>query len=155
MSIEVRRLGPDDWRDWRDLRLSALAESPSAFGATFSQALGYAEEDWRRRTTNGVVAYDADQPVALGAGFPEDGRISVVSMWTDPRWRGQGIGGAVLDAVVAMGAERGLGARLFVMRANPDVARLYERRGFRRTGLVEEHGGRIAEEMVLEPQAEP
>ena len=39
------------------------------------------------------------------------------------------------------------------MRDNPDAGRLYERHGFVRSGLVEEHGGRPAEQLVF--QADP
>ena len=47
----------------------------------------------------------------------------------------------------------GLRAHLFVMLENPEAARLYERHGFVRSGLIEEHGGRLAEQLVF--QAEP
>jgi len=40
-----------------------------------------------------------------------------------------------------------------VMLENPEAARLYERHGFVRSGLIEEHGGRLAEQLVF--QAEP
>lgn len=145
----MRRARADDCRDWRDLRLRALADSPEAFGSSLAREQGFVETDWRDRTADSFVAYADGVPVAIGAGFDEAGQLSVVAMWTAPDWRGRGIGGAVLDAIVALAAERGVSARLFVMRANPDAARLYERHGFRPSGLVEEHGGRLAEELVL------
>ncbi|MEP6816876.1 MAG: hypothetical protein ABI873_15140, partial [Marmoricola sp.] len=61
---------------------------------------------------------------------------------------GRRSGGMVLDQVVAEARERDLLPHLFVMRANPEAGRLYERHGFVRSGLVEEHGGREAEQLV-------
>ncbi len=155
MSTDVRRLGPEDWRDWRDLRLRALAESPSAFGSNLAREQGFGEVEWQERATDSFVAYAGGVPVAIGAGTAQDDGLSVVAMWTEPDRRGEGIGGLVLDAIVDLARERGLRARLFVMRANPEAARLYERHGFRRSGLVQEHGGRAAEELVADARGEP
>ncbi|MBZ5203293.1 GNAT family N-acetyltransferase, partial [Planomicrobium chinense] len=71
-------------------------------------------------------------------------------MWTDPAYRGRGLGGVVLEMVVEDARRRGLVPHLFVMQDNPSAARLYERHGFVRSGLVEEHGGRLAEQLVRE-----
>ncbi|MEV6925276.1 hypothetical protein AB0M46_12345 [Dactylosporangium sp. NPDC051485] len=31
MTIAVRRLGPEDWQEWHDVRLAALAGAPEAY----------------------------------------------------------------------------------------------------------------------------
>ncbi|MCW2757630.1 MAG: hypothetical protein JWO46_1376 [Nocardioidaceae bacterium] len=153
MTLEVRALTADDWPVWRDLRLRALADSPSAFGSTLAREQGSAEADWRELLTGlSFAAYVDGVPAAIGAGFAHDDRhVMVVAMWTDPDFRGRGAGGEILEAVVAAARERGLLPHLFVMQANPEAARLYERHGFVRTGLVEEHGGRLAEELQADP----
>ncbi len=157
--VELRTIGSDDWQDWRSIRLRALAESPAAFGSDLTREQAFTERDWRDRAGGGsVLAYDDGVPVSMGAGFADErpGFLMVVAMWTEPARRGEGLGGRVLDAVVAMAQERGLTAHLFLMQANPEAARLYERHGFVRSGLVEEHGGRLAEQLVhARGQAEP
>jgi len=102
-----------------------------------------------------VLVYDEGRPVAMGAGFAGErpGFLMVVAMWTEPERRGEGLGGQVLDAIVEMARSLGLRAHLFVMLDNPQAAHLYERHGFVRSGLIEEHGGRPAEQLVF--QAEP
>jgi GNAT superfamily N-acetyltransferase len=156
--VQLRVIGPDDWADWRRIRLRALAESPAAFGSTLAREQGYDESEWRDRADGSVLVYDDGVPVAMGAGFADDrpGHLMVVAMWTEPARRGEGLGGLVLDAVVAGALERGLVPHLFVMEANPEVGRLYRRHGFVASGLVEEHGGRPAAELVYgQGQAEP
>ncbi len=149
--VELRRIGPDDWQDWRSIRLRALAESPAAFGSNLAREQGFAESTWRERTEGSVLVYDAGVPVSMGAGWQEEDRegfTMVVAMWTEPSRRGEGLGGRVLDELVRMAQAEGLTAHLFLMQENPEAGRLYERHGFVRSGLVEEHGGRLAEQLV-------
>ncbi len=49
--IEVRVVTADAWRAWRQLRLSALAQAPAAFGSTLAQwsGPGDIEERWCAR----------------------------------------------------------------------------------------------------------
>ena len=154
--VELRTIGPDDWQDWRSIRLRALADSPAAFGSDLAREEANTEDVWRDRAGKGsVLVYDEGRPVAMGAGFAGErpGFLMVVAMWTEPERRGEGLGGQVLDAIVEMARSLGLRAHLFVMLDNPEVAHLYERHGFVRSGLIEEHGGRLAEQLVF--QAEP
>ncbi len=147
-------IGPDDWRDWRSIRLRALAESPSAFGSTLAREQEFAEADWRERTSSSALVYDEGVPVAMGAGFEDEpGQMMVVAMWTEPDCRGQGLGGRVLDAIVSLARSRHLVPHLFLMPGNGVAGRLYERHGFVRSGHVEDHGGREAEQLVF--QADP
>ncbi|WP_322795403.1 GNAT family N-acetyltransferase [Tepidiforma sp.] len=55
-----------------------------------------------------------------------------------PRWQRQGVGTAVIRAVQARAAERGLPVTLRVLKVNPARA-LYERLGFQHTGQTDTH----------------
>lgn len=133
---------PDRWQAWRALRLRSLREDPHAFGSTHEAEARFGEETWRARLdgTSGpaVLAYVGDTAVGMGAGWlHEPGHLMVVAMWTDPGWRGRGVGGAVLGHVVDWAEERGQRVGLWVADANPDARRLYERSGFRTDGRRE------------------
>jgi ribosomal protein S18 acetylase RimI-like enzyme len=58
-------------------------------------------------------------------------------MWVAPGWRGQGVGEALVAAVVAEGRRRGASeVRLWVTATNDPARRLYRRCGFEPTGAA-------------------
>jgi ribosomal protein S18 acetylase RimI-like enzyme len=130
----VRRLGPDDWQTLREIRLSALADAPDAFGSTLEREQAFEEDDWRRRTSGAVVVVEEPGPVSMGGTFvADDGVLHVWGMWTHPEHRGRGHARAVLDALLPGDRE----ARLDVNVDNPGARAVYERYGFVRTGELE------------------
>jgi GNAT superfamily N-acetyltransferase len=164
--FSVHRVRADQWRQWRDLRLRALAESPRAFGSTYQENAGYPDETWleRTRALAGAaqdramfVAIDptADIWIGCAGGFADedDGIASLISMWVSPEHRGRGVGRSLVEAVIgwarATGYER---LRLDVVRGQDSAVRLYSRLGFRPTGRwipMPRDPSLIEDEMVL------
>ncbi|HEY0374884.1 MAG TPA: GNAT family N-acetyltransferase, partial [Amnibacterium sp.] len=131
--IEVRRIGEDDWREWRSLRLAALATDPAAFGSTLADWSGPddLEARWRARLAGSpfAVLLDLDgRPVGMIAAMLEGGAVEVVSLWVDPAARGRGVGDAAVAAVVDFAAGRDV--LLSVRTENGPAIRLYRRCGF-------------------------
>jgi predicted GNAT family acetyltransferase len=130
---ELRRLGPEDWEEFRDIRLRSLADSPDAFGSTLEREETFTEDDWRRRLTGPVYVVDDPRPVAIGGIFDTDGTPHVWGMWTEPAHRGRGHSRTILDALIPVGTS----AQLDVNVANADARAAYERYGFVGTGHLE------------------
>jgi GNAT superfamily N-acetyltransferase len=156
VSHAVREVGGDDWPTWREIRLRALADSPSAFGSTYARELAFTEQDWRRRLSGDgvcVLAEDDGRPVGMGGGFPDlPGFLHVVAMWVDPAHRGHGVGHAVLRGVDAWAQRRGLRLHLDVNTANAAARPSYERFGFAGTGEtrpLRDGSDEVVERMVL------
>jgi hypothetical protein len=74
--IALRHLTPDDWRDWRALRLLALEESPEAFGATIASWQDADEERWRARLAdvalNLLAVDDHGRALGMASGVAPD-----------------------------------------------------------------------------------
>jgi ribosomal protein S18 acetylase RimI-like enzyme len=130
---EVRRLGPDDWDAFREIRLRSLADSPDAFGSTLDREQEFTEDDWRRRLSGPVYAVTDPGPVAVGGLFDKEGVFHVWGMWTDPAHRGRGHARRILDALIAPDAD----AVLDVNVTNAPARAAYERYGFVATGRFE------------------
>lgn len=140
----------DNWRRHRDLRLEALADSPTAYVESLATALAADEAEWRFRARRsafpgsiGVVAVDreADRHVGTMSAFTDDerGRTWVVAVYVTPDYRGRvhGVADAMLDAVEEWAVREGK-AELFleVHEDNGRARAFYARRGFELTGSV-------------------
>jgi GNAT superfamily N-acetyltransferase len=141
--VLVRAVTPGEWQLLRDIRLTALSDTPSAFGSTHAREVVLAEEQWRERAARGsnFFAYlpevSSVQPVGLAAGYLETpGTAELVSMWVDPQARGRGVGEALIARVAqwASGQADITTLHLWVTEANKPARRLYERCGFTLTG---------------------
>ena len=139
MAPELRIVSGEDWEAFRVLRLRALADAPTAFGATLAEAEAQPESVWRSRADGPgplVMAYDGDVPVAMGGLFvpPDSVESFVWGMWVAPEARGCGLGARILAALVdhARGLDRSV--LLHVTEGNDAARRLYEAHGFVGTG---------------------
>ena len=155
--LELRRLTPDQWDQWRAVRLRALAEAPQAFGATLADWQGGndVESRWRQRLVNvpfNVNAVVDDAAVGQVSAVPAelDGQVELLSLWVEPARRGHGIGEALIGAVVGWAEQRGAtSVVLSVKRSNTAAVRLYERVGFVLTESSE--GMAVDEQRMIRP----
>ena len=156
-SDAVRLLDVEDWPTWRDLRLRALAESPTAFGSTYDRERLYTPADWQELladpTCASVLATVDGTPAGLAGGYPDlPGLLHVIAMWVDPAVRGRGLAGALLGALEKWAAERGLRLHLDVTTTNLAARRAYERYGFVGTGEtrpLRDGAAEVVERLVL------
>jgi GNAT superfamily N-acetyltransferase len=137
---EIREAGADDWQAMRDVRLAALRDAPQAFASTYEREVAFTEADWQRRIAGGgsFLAYAPElgtAPAGIAGGFEiAPGTIELVSMWVSPQARGQGIGEALVQAVVGWARARdATRVHLWVTENNGHARMLYERCGFQAT----------------------
>lgn len=140
--IETRRVGPDDWELFREIRLRALADAPDAFGMTLADAREVTEQGWRERLASTdplLVVLDEGRPVAMGCGWaPPDREAAFVwGMWTAPEARRRGHAWHLLDELAGWARDLRRELLLHVTQGNEGARRLYERAGFRPTGRTE------------------
>ena len=101
---DLARLGPDGWREFRDVRLASLADAPGAFGSRHADWVDAAEERWRVRLTDvplTIVAREDGHPVGVVSGVPAGDHVELISMWVAPGHRGTGLAGRLVGEVVA------------------------------------------------------
>jgi ribosomal protein S18 acetylase RimI-like enzyme len=150
---------------FKDVRLRALQDSPSAFSSTYARESEFTDSDWIERINNwngergiGFLAIDkrvesvkSDESVgniacgiAGGLLDPEPPASSnvpqpkLVSMWTAPTHRRSGVGELLVNQVIAWARQRGARElKLMVTSRNEPAIRFYEKLGFTRTGRTE------------------
>ncbi|HEY6933433.1 MAG TPA: GNAT family N-acetyltransferase [Marmoricola sp.] len=153
--VVVRTAGPADAALWRELRLRALADAPTAFASTLEREQAWGVQVWADRLAAGssLLAFVGEQAIGIGAGVVHPpGWFAVVAIWVDPAFRRRGANTRILEALVRRAEELGLPVHLDVTRGNDVARRAYERFGFRATGETEplrEGSPYVVERMVL------
>lgn len=169
--VELVRIGPEDWREFREVRLSSLAESPGAFGARYVDWADADEQRWRSRLADvpfTVVArgHGDGEPVGVVCGAQGESVVELISMWVAPTRRGTGLVDRLVDQVVTWAESHGQETCLMVREDNVAAIRAYARTGFVDLGVPEDwpagaprerrmrHGGRSVVRGVTAPPAD-
>jgi GNAT superfamily N-acetyltransferase len=154
--VDVRRVRAEEWHALRDTRLRALEDAPEAFPTRFEEAQRRPDDwwiDWAAASAEGngqamFLAWDGAAAVGIVGTFVEDGRRSLIAMWTDPAARGRGVGRALVEATVSFA--RDAGSRdlfLQVLEGNDTAASLYRSCEFEDIGPGELHEDRPTRSM--------
>lgn len=138
-TMELRVLTPDDWADWRALRLVALADAPYAFSSTLSdwQGDGDREDRWRGRLSmrgsHNLMVFRDGKPVGMASGAAGESPevAELLSMYVDRSARGLGVADLLIREVERWARERGaVVLELAVAEGNEPAIALYHRHGF-------------------------
>lgn len=146
--VSITTLTAMQWREYRDLRLRALEESPDAFATTWAQARAYPDEEWAARLQR--VSPDVDLPLIARVGdrpagllwcrieSPGDAVAHLYQMWVAPECRGGGIGRTLMNRALEWARSAGVRTVVLGVTAGDRPARrLYESAGFLPAGELE------------------
>lgn len=137
MGLQIRRLHPEEWQTYRDVRLASLKDTPSAFASTYDDALQFEEARWREALA--IPAWLAccdDRPVGLVRLGGLDGELPhLLSMWVAPSARGSAAGALLVQAALDQARSQDkAGVSLRVVTSNARAQSFYRRCGFVDTG---------------------
>ncbi len=138
-AVRVRAVSDGEGGRFRELRMRALHEAPDAFSSSPEREQAYEPAVWEERGRTVFVAEEDGDWLGMAGWFvdPDLPAIAHVwGVWVDPLARGRGAGRGLVEAVVD--AARAAGHRrleLGVTDLPPGAEALYERIGFRRTGV--------------------
>jgi ribosomal protein S18 acetylase RimI-like enzyme len=141
--MQIRRLAPADALSYRALRLRALREHPDAFTSSWEDDREQPVEASAARLA-GHAFWGAFQGAELYGfvGLERESRAknrhnaTVVGMYVAPEVAGQGVGRALLAALLAHARSAGLGSLvLTVTEGNAQAQRLYRSAGFHSFGI--------------------
>ena len=140
--VQIRRLGRSDAEDYRTIRLRALETSPEAFGSVHAVEAARPLADFAERLAASAVfgAY-AGGPIVGMAGFkretgPRDRHKGFIwGVYVEPAARGQGVGAALMEALIASARDAVEQLTLAVVSSNQAAIALYEKFGFETYGV--------------------
>jgi ribosomal protein S18 acetylase RimI-like enzyme len=146
--ITLNAITPHIAHIFKAVRLRALLDTPSAFGSTYTKESQLTDGDWVKRAERwngqraaGFLAMDGETACGIVCSFLDEedaARAHLISMWTAPTHRRQGLGRRLVDQVLAWARSRGARTMVLMVTSNNMAAiRFYERLGFARTGRTE------------------
>lgn len=162
--INVRPIATFEWKEYRDVRLRALKDSPGAFGSAWEIEALRNDEAWAKITQEnasgqngrGLFALEGNLICGLAWCLISDKSTHVAhiyGMWADPAVRGQGVGRALLTESIAWAKSKGTKhIRLGVTVAESPAMQMYRSQGFYPVGnpeLLREGSDLMAQEMEL------
>ena len=137
VSVVVRRLTPDDIPALRDARLEGLRNHPEAFSADLAVWEALTPEVWRTRVMNGnwFGAFVDDALAGICAiSTSYSSKTSHIgefgAMYVRAQYRGQHIGDALIESVIAFARGKFQLVTLTVVAENAHAIALYERHDF-------------------------
>ena len=137
LSIVIRPAALADWRDLKAVRLAALLDVPTAFGASHASAAAFTDADWQHRAASTpqrtfLLAYVDGQPAGLAAQVVDArGESSLQAMWVQREYRGTDIAARLVDAVKQLCLAGGHGRLVLdVSQDNLRAAAFYQKQGF-------------------------
>jgi ribosomal protein S18 acetylase RimI-like enzyme len=167
--MQLRRMAPEDWRIWKDVRLRMLRDFPLAFTEPLAAAEQATDEQWQEfagrasgKNSVSVLAVDtaAEGEQAVGTMscyVEEDGTAWLAAVWVAPSYRGTGLASRLLAEVLgwARAQPETKALKLGVHEDNPRALAFYLRHGFidrgeREPYLLDES----RQEIILELPAE-
>lgn len=143
--MQIRRLTPQDATAYRALRLRALREHPDAFTSSYEEDVQAPLQVAAARLASAAFAFwgAAEGAELCGmVGLEREQRAKsrhkgvVIGMYVAPEAAGQGVGRALLEALVAHARAERLGSLVLTVTEGNEAARhLYEAAGFRSFGI--------------------
>ena len=141
-TINIRAGIPSDIIQYRDLRLSALQDSPTAFSADYQVNLSYPLSFWESRLNfdeYGIIFFAEQAGNLIGMTVIRQREspktkhsADIFSVYVRPEWRGLHIAEALMDSCAQWAKAREVNIlKLGVMASNTSAVRCYERCGFK------------------------
>lgn len=148
VNVMIRTIGPDEWPVWRELRLRALADAPTAFRATIEEE-SMQPDDWWSEMIGATaehprggswVAWSAGEAVGMlfGRIDKELTVLEIGAMWVAPAVRRLGVGSGLIRAGIEWARSLGVSvASLWVTEENAEAVAFYERHRFQPTDTTD------------------
>lgn len=143
---QIEILGPEQWQDYREIRLKALKSDPTAFGESYEREVVKSEQEIRQKLSNQdyqtYIARIDNKITAMAVSSLEKPQhvehlAKLHSIFTDPDFRKQGIGSKLLERVLNDLHQNPITSRVILSVNNEqEVAKqMYEKLGFVQYGL--------------------
>ena len=136
--MKIKILTPEDWQQYKLVRLEALRVSPESFLASYEEEAGWPDVNFQNIChKSNIFGAFIDHSLVCCAGFDSldsartNHRGSIWGMYTKPKCREQGIANAVIRAIVIHARSCVSQIHLMCATSNLGALSLYQKNGFK------------------------
>lgn len=136
-SLSIKTLTPEDWQDWKTIRLEAVRLHPEAFGGSYEDESRHPDDIFKQALQKNTIFGAYINNVLVGvAGFfilssrKTKHRGNLFSMYLKKEYRGQYIAGELVKAVINHAESRVEQLHCSAVTTNPAAIALYKKYGF-------------------------
>ncbi len=152
-TFEIIKLSPERWKEYKDLRLYGLAESPLSVVKNETEMKAIKDDLWinylksalQEKKMYLLFAQVNGKIIGVSGALVDDfekmkHRALIISIYVLPEFRKQGVAKELLQALMDRLAQNGIAqVRLFVETQNDDAIGLYKSLGFKTVALCEKY----------------
>lgn len=136
-SLAIKTLTPEDWQDWKEIRLEAVRLHPEAFGGSYEDESQHPDDNFKQALHKNTIFGAYIDNILVGVvGFyifsarKTRHRGNVFSMYLKKEYRGQNIAGELVKAVINHAESRVVQLHCSAITTNPAAIALYIKHGF-------------------------
>jgi ribosomal protein S18 acetylase RimI-like enzyme len=159
--ISFKKVSPDDWQKFREIRLKGLQTDPQAFGGTFQSESQEGEEYWKERFSNPERCFYAAEEGNIFVATAGSKKIAednwmIVAVYTLPEFRGKNISKELINQII--GEAKKTGASKVSLMVNPQqesAVNLYKKMGFEIIKIEKDQkmgDGKVYDEYYMEKE---
>jgi ribosomal protein S18 acetylase RimI-like enzyme len=148
--LQIRKLPPERWKEFKALRLEALQHDPLAFGSSYEEEIKYPDKTWKERIKDTLFATLNDKPVGMIV-FLINPRIKlshvaeIFGVYVKEEYRDKKIGKQLIESSINLIRQSNsvIKIKLTVTSVQDSAIKLYSSFGF-------EIAGRLHKELYYE-----
>jgi ribosomal protein S18 acetylase RimI-like enzyme len=161
MIVEIKKLSPIRWKEFKELRLKALITDPIAFGRSYEYEKSFSHYEWKKilMNENFIFALVNNQLVGM-IGFKSSNQektkhiAHIIGVYVDPEFRGMKLGYKLIKEIIKIiKRNKFKKISLGVNCKQKSALKLYQKVGFKIVGKFEKElkvNNKYYDEFILE-----
>lgn len=168
MTVRLITLQPDEWEKYREIRIAALTQAPTAFGTSVKKIKSFPPKEWQDRLKKAAEEKDmwiyfaqiGDEIIGMTGARRDSGEAShhvamIFSVFVKESFRGKGYAKKLLTSILDKLANQPdiIKAKLHVVSTQKEAISLYKRCGFKLVGTLKKEfnrAGTLHDEYIME-----
>jgi RimJ/RimL family protein N-acetyltransferase len=141
MSISIRQINENDWREFSKVRLKALQTDPNVFGSNYELESKFTEADWKSRLpaedSAVFLIFAGDEPIGMtGVSVWREDETKRTALlwgsWLEPDFRGKGVSELMYEARIDWAKAHPTVERIIVSHRASNISSKYanQKHGF-------------------------